>query len=61
LIDGGALMPAVDPVAAPAASPVGEIVGGLLTFEAGTFNGSVAQPNAWATPPIDVLNVEQGT
>jgi hypothetical protein len=55
------MMPAVDPVAAPAAGPVGEIAGGLLTFEAGTFNGSAAQPNACATPPIDVLNVEQGT
>jgi hypothetical protein len=60
-------MPAVDPVAAPVAGPVGESVDGLLTFEVGTFerstferstfNGSVAQPNARATPPIDMLEM----
>jgi hypothetical protein len=60
LIDAEALMPLVDPVAAPAADPAGAIAEGPVTFELGTFNGSVAQSSADAAPMIDVPDVEQG-
>jgi hypothetical protein len=56
LIDAEALMPPVDPVAAPA----GAITDGPVTFELGTFNGSVAQFCADSAPMIDVPDVEQG-
>jgi hypothetical protein len=55
LIDAEPLMPPVDPVAAPA----GAIADGPVTFELGTFNGSVAQSCAGAAPMIDVPDVEQ--
>ena len=59
LIDAEALMPLVDPVAAPTADPAGTIADGPVTFELGTFNGSVAQSCAGAAPMIDVPDVEQ--
>jgi hypothetical protein len=57
LIDAEALMPLVDPVAAPTADPAGTIADGPVTFELGTFNGSVAQSSADTAP---VPDVEQG-
>jgi hypothetical protein len=46
-------MPPVDPAAA--LEPAGEVADGP-----GTFNRSKAQPTAVATPPADVLEIEQG-
>jgi hypothetical protein len=64
LIDGEALMPLVDPVAAPAVDPAGEIADepGEFepdTFELGTFNGSEAQPGEVTAPLTDVPDIEQ--
>jgi hypothetical protein len=59
LIDAEALMPPVDPVTTPVADPAGAIADGPVTFELGTFNGSVAQSCAGAAPMIDVPDVEQ--
>jgi hypothetical protein len=68
-------MPLVDPVAAPAVDPAGEIADepGEFepdtfepdtfepdTFELGTFNGSEAQPGEVTAPLTDVPDIEQG-
>jgi hypothetical protein len=64
-IDAEALMPLVDPVAAPTVDPAGEIADepGEFepdTFELGTFNGSEAQPGEVTAPLTDVPDIEQG-